>query len=103
MTERGNRFIDRTGHRYGRLRVLSEAGRLNTQVAWLCRCDCDAEIVVRSGCLAKGSSTSCGCKRNHGGSTSPEHQAWRDMKQRCSNPNLRNYKNYGGRGIMVGI
>lgn len=26
-------------------------------------------------------------------------QAWRDMKNRCDNPNHRQYKHYGGRGI----
>ena len=28
-------------------------------------------------------------------------QCWSDMKQRCSNPKLPQYKNYGGRGITV--
>ena len=26
---------------------------------------------------------------------------WSNMKQRCYNPNTRQYKNYGGRGITV--
>ena len=26
---------------------------------------------------------------------------WRDMKYRCSNPNCKYFKNYGGRGIRV--
>lgn len=40
-------------------------------------------------------------KYTHGCSKTPEYLAWGDMKQRCSNPNNRNYKNYGGRGITV--
>lgn len=28
-------------------------------------------------------------------------QTWSDMKQRCYNPVRRNYKHYGGRGIIV--
>lgn len=27
------------------------------------------------------------------------YNIWRDMKHRCDNPNLKNYKHYGGRGI----
>lgn len=29
------------------------------------------------------------------------YAVWRDMKQRCSNPNNKSFKNYGGRGIKV--
>ena len=29
------------------------------------------------------------------------YSTWNSMKQRCSNPNLKEYKNYGGRGIKV--
>lgn len=38
---------------------------------------------------------------SHGMHNSPEWRAWKDMKARCSNPTLRNYPSYGGRGISV--
>lgn len=28
-----------------------------------------------------------------------EYHSWNSMKNRCNNPNLKEYKNYGGRGI----
>lgn len=37
----------------------------------------------------------------HGMNKSPEHRAWVHMKQRCTNPNKREFKHYGGRGISV--
>ena len=30
-----------------------------------------------------------------------ERKTWNDMIQRCRNPNSKDYKNYGGRGIKV--
>lgn len=56
---------------------------------------------------------SCGCERDrkpvkHGDSTkkvpSPFrklNQVWRDIKQRCFNPNSSRYSRYGGRGISM--
>lgn len=32
---------------------------------------------------------------------SPEHSAWRNMKDHCFNPRNRMYKYYGGRGVKV--
>ena len=37
----------------------------------------------------------------HGMSRTPEYIAWADMKRRCFNPNIKNYSDYGGRGITV--
>ena len=37
----------------------------------------------------------------HGRSALVEYMAWKDMKYRCSNPNVKSYKYYGGRGIKV--
>lgn len=31
----------------------------------------------------------------------PAYQVWADMKQRCLNPKVAQYHNYGGRGITV--
>ena len=37
----------------------------------------------------------------HGLSLTPEHNAWRDMKYRCTNPRSPAWEHYGGRGIRV--
>lgn len=37
----------------------------------------------------------------HGLTGTPEHQAWKSMNQRCSNPRRKQYPDYGGRGIRV--
>lgn len=39
--------------------------------------------------------------RTHGMTNSVEYRAWRNMLNRCSNPNVRAYPHYGGRGISV--
>lgn len=39
--------------------------------------------------------------RTHGMTDSVEYRAWKNMKNRCSNPNVRAYQYYGGRGISV--
>ena len=54
---------------------------------------------------------SCGCRRaqiltninkkTHGLTYHKYYQTWRDMINRCNNPKNEDYKNYGGRGIIV--
>src|SRR5262245_38892402 len=105
---------DLTGRRYGRLQVLSYAGRSK----WHCRCDCGHEKEIWGGHLRKGATQSCGClnseesaarKKTHGCSGSkfgtspktPEYRTWSGMKSRCNNSHERAYQYYGGRGIRV--
>jgi len=40
-------------------------------------------------------------KTTHGMSGTPEYRAWLHMKDRCFNPNSKDYPNWGGRGITV--
>lgn len=37
----------------------------------------------------------------HNKSNTPEYRAWAGIKNRCNNPNTRDYHYYGGRGITV--
>jgi hypothetical protein len=105
-------FIDLTGRRFGRLRVLGSSGRRNSQgtVIWRCLCDCGAEHLVNGHLLRNGSVASCGCLRNevaadmmttHGMAYTRTYSSWEHMIQRCFNPNNDSYEDYGGRGITA--
>jgi len=77
-----------------------------------CRCTCGrTERPVRKYDLVHGKSLMCRrcsvslTKTTHGaspyGRASPEYNTWVHMIQRCHNPQNKDYKNYGGRGIQV--
>jgi hypothetical protein len=102
---------DITGNKYGYLTALSLSGKAKNGVTvWECQCDCGNTINARSDLLRAGRIKSCGCFRKttkqwgnfkHGLSKSRLYEIWSDMKQRCCNPNTRNYNIYGGRGIKI--
>lgn len=101
--------------RFGRLVALYDTGeRKNGRVVWHCRCNCGAEVDVKSEHLISGNTTSCGCYHRervaerhtvHGMARNkkmhPLYNAWVCMLQRCENPKNKYYKDYGGRGIKV--
>lgn len=105
------RLIDLTGQRFGRLTVIGKSDRSgNRRTYWKCICDCGKECEVRSSHLRSGSTKSCGCygierrseaRRIHGMSRKPLYICHWSMIERCENPSVRNYANYGGRGISV--
>ena len=41
------------------------------------------------------------CATTHGLSKTRLHRTWAHMKERCTNPSVRNYDGYGGRGITL--
>lgn len=49
------------GRRFGKLVVVSYAGKEKGCHLWQCRCDCGNEVTVRQSNLQDGGSTSCGC------------------------------------------
>lgn len=105
------RVKDLTGQRFGRLLVLGYAGSTSAkQSRWLCRCDCGQETTVTRQLLTDGKTSSCGCfqrenssliHKKHGMKNTPEYRSWKAMRVRCNNPNIAQYKDYGGRGIKV--
>ena len=109
-----SKFVDLTGQKFGRLTVIERAENKGKHLLWRCKCDC-GEICLAAGThLKSGSKQSCGCllrehakglskKVNvtHGLSESRIYRTYISMKQRCYNPNIKSYKDYGGRGITV--
>lgn len=104
-------MIDLIGKKFGRLSVIGQEGRYNTDKLWLCECDCGNKAIV-SGCnLRNGSTKSCGCIKKEGnnlkhghdkiGKQSRTYHSWRAMIQRCQNPNNIKYKYYGEKEISV--
>lgn len=97
-------FLNEIGNIYGRLKVITEAGRTKRgQAIWLCECECGTRKKVQGGNLRCGNTQSCGCfqQRTHGMTHTPEYRAWQNIKDRCSNPSNTSFKDYGGRGISM--
>lgn len=107
-------IIDISGNRYGRL-VVKEFSHLSDdrkRTYWKCVCDCGNEIITRGDGLKNGHTNSCGCynkdvvaetkpSRTHGMTYTRLYRIYTGMKSRCCNPNVENYKDYGGRGITI--
>lgn len=106
---------DLINQKFGKLKVLKKTQKRKWGcVVWLCKCDCGNIIEATGSGLVTRNTKSCGCLRKeklrqrlttHGhsikGNWSKTYTCWHSMKQRCLNENHKNYKNYGGRGIMI--
>lgn len=106
-------LVDLVGKRFDRLLVLERKGSVCNHARWRCRCDCGGEALVTTSHLNRGHTRSCGCVRKeiasrqgkasatHGMTGTPLYKIWVGIKTRCSNPRVQEFKNYGGRGIMM--
>ena len=107
---------DLTGKKFDRLLVLQAENSSNVKrrFLWKCVCDCGQVTLAVGVELRSGKKRSCGClhldvllethtKHGHArsGKLSPTYVSWYSMRTRCGNPNARNFKHYGGRGISV--
>ena len=109
------RLTNIIGLKFGRLTVLSRvddycypSGRHDAK--YRCECECGKSVEVLGIHLRSGHTTSCGCLRadvardtmtTHGMSGTRLYNIWKNMLERCTNPNHKNYESYGGRGITV--
>lgn len=114
------KFIDITGNRYNRLKVLHLSNTNTGKSKWVCLCDCGQQIIAIAGNLKNGTTKSCGCLRKevsrqhllknskkynttHGesGKGIVEYNTWLNIHTRTTNNKHAEYKNYGGRGISM--
>lgn len=97
------------GLRFERLVVverLPNKSKTDTNSRWLCQCDCGRTAAAYGQDLKRGKMKSCGClqaenRTKHGMAHTAVYAVWKQMFQRCENPNCDAYHNYGGRGISV--
>lgn len=98
------------GDQFGRLTIVKEVEQIGYIRVFLCKCECGRTTEVRLLNLRGGHTKSCGCfaleekakrETTHGESKTKLYAIWSNMIQRCTNQNVKNYNNYGGRGITV--
>lgn len=96
-------FNNLVGARFERLTVVALKGKSKRgQSVWVCLCDCGKNTDAGVGSLRSGHVQSCGClgeeaRTTHGMSKTPEHEVWKAMWQRCTNPRNKNYATYKDR------
>ncbi len=109
------RLVNLTGQTFGSWKVLKHAGMYQKKAGalWLCQCVCGKKRKVKSLALRNGVTKSCGCQRDNldkvthgatkgakqGGKRTPEYISWAKIKQRCYNPNCKEYPWYGAKGV----
>ena len=105
------------GQKFGRLTVVSRVSNSKSgHIRFLCKCECGIEKICQKQNLQVGATTSCGClqrerssqhnkgkkhKLTHGLSGNNFYHIWENIIQRITNPNHKEYENYGGRGIKL--
>jgi hypothetical protein len=93
------------GARFGRLEVIENVlSERRTTVR--CRCECENEWIGKAYSLTGAHTTSCGCAKRgvnatHGMSGTAIYRVWKNMRRRCETPGHRDFRHYGGRGIVV--
>ena len=103
---------DITGMRFGRLTAVQKSTKraADHRILWECVCDCGNVTHVSSTDLKRGNTKSCGCLQRekaakeswkHGYKGTRLYQCYRGMINRCTNPNNKDFKYYGGRGITI--
>ena len=99
--------------KFGMLTVIKESEKRFAKcrsILWECKCECGNTAIVSGTNLKTGNTKSCGCitkeritnlNYNHGLSRKRVYRILISMKTRCYNKKVNEYKEYGGRGIIV--
>lgn len=104
------RKLNLIGKRFGRLVVIKETSNIGRWTAWICKCDCGKEVVVKTHELQLGDTKSCGCLfretlyksiTKHKGTGTRLYVIWSHMKSRCLNVTCKDYKWYGAKGVKI--
>jgi hypothetical protein len=99
------------GMKFGRLTVIEFSHVCNGGNAyWRCKCECGKTSIASAVNLKTNHTKSCGCLQKeiicklrfkHGMRHTKLYNCWSGMFKRCENPNCKEFKYYGARGISI--
>lgn len=101
-----------TGKQFGRLIILTAYRNNKGRIRVKARCACGNIKDYDYYSVRIGHTTSCGCNRKelvsqrkmiHHGRGTRLYNIWKNMRQRCNNPNHPEYQYYGGAGVHICI
>lgn len=113
------KILDLTGERFTRIKVISLSGIEKNKAIWNCKCDCGNEKKISGNSLRRGVTKSCGCLHVESsinnikgrskertriyleGKIHPLYSLFNNMKQRCFNKKIKNYRWYGEKGVSI--
>lgn len=102
--------IIKEGDKFGRLTAVRFDHKVKTHQYWTFKCSCGNEKAIYIYDVMIGKTKSCGCLKKklmserfktHGMRYTKIYAVHNSMKERCLNPDCKDYKNYGNRSIKV--
>jgi hypothetical protein len=74
---------------------------LKKRMHFLCKCECGTNCIHPTSTIIHKRISCCKCcaPKKHGHYNTPTNQSWNGARNRCNNPNNKDYKHYGARGI----
>jgi hypothetical protein len=90
------------GKKFNKWTVLSYSSGVR-RVNLECICECGRKSLIQASAILGNHTKSClSCApRKHGHYGTPTYRSWIGARNRCNNPNNKDYSYYGGRGIKV--
>ena len=111
MSVVGPRAIDMQSKKYFGVTAVRHTGKCSSgDFKWKFLCDCGKSFEANGYSVRSGKVTSCqDCAKErvrlasvkHGKTETPEFEIWMGMHTRCYNAKRKEFKNYGGRGIVI--
>lgn len=101
---------DKVGTKRQKLTATQFLRRKGSQQIWRFDCDCGGFKIGQWGNFTASNSNNCGCRhglqkheKNYTDRSLRKgaYNSWVNMRARCNNKNLPDYKYYGGRGIKI--
>lgn len=96
-------YDDYIGRKIGKWTINGYISGKYNKVLFKCTCECGKESNIVTSKLIHNKTLLC--KRcaaiKHGFYKTPTYTAWNGARNRCFNPNNKNYKDYGARGITM--